>query len=142
MVFLHPKTGKTLKLKEFYRKYRQFLLYVLFGIISTGLEFAVFALLYKFMPYLWANVIGFHCGVICSFILNRNFNFKKEDKTVIRFASFYLVQIICLALNSLILYLCIDLGNWNPLIAKGFSIVLTALLPFFLNRYITFGKRI
>ena len=117
-------------------------MYAFFGIVSTGLEFLIFALLYKIMPYLWANIIAFHCGLVCSFLLNRSINFKKEDKTVIRFASFYLVQIICLALNSLILYLCIDLGQWNPLIAKGFSIVVTALLPFFLNKYITFGKRI
>lgn len=131
-----------MKVKEFYSKYRHFLLYVLFGIISTGLEFVVFALLYKFMPYLWANVIGFHCGILCSFILNRNINFRKEDKTILRFGLFYLVQIICLLLNSLILYLCIDFEGWNPLLAKGFSIILTALLPFFLNKYITFGKRI
>ena len=131
-----------MKLRPFYSKYRHFILYAFFGIVSTGLEFLVFALLYKIMPYLWANIIAFHCGLVCSFLLNRNINFKKEDKTVIRFASFYLVQVICLALNSLILYLCIDLGQWNPLIAKGFSIVLTALLPFFLNKYITFGKRI
>lgn len=130
-----------MKLRPFYSKYRHFILYAFFGIISTGLEFLVFALLYRIMPYLWANIIAFHCGLVCSFLLNRNINFKKEDKTVIRFASFYLVQVICLALNSLILYLCIDLGQWNPLIAKGFSIVLTALLPFFLNKYITFGKR-
>ena len=131
-----------MKLRPFYSKYRHFILYAFFGIVSTGLEFLVFALLYRIIPYLWANIIAFHCGLVCSFLLNRSINFKKEDKTVIRFASFYLVQIICLALNSLILYLCIDLGQWNPLIAKGFSIVVTALLPFFLNKYITFGKRI
>ena len=131
-----------MKLKPFYSKYRHFILYAFFGVISTGLEFGIYALLCKAIPYLWANTIGFHCGVICSFLLNRNINFKKENKTIIRFASFYLVQVICLALNSLILYLCIDIGQWNPLIAKGFSIVLTALLPFFLNKYITFGKRI
>ena len=131
-----------MNLRQFYRKYRHFILYAIFGIISTGLEFLVYALLVKFMPYLWANIIGFHCGIICSFLLNRNINFKKENKVILRFTSFYLIQIICLALNSLILYLCIDLGQWNPLLAKGFSIVLTALLPFFLNKHITFGKKI
>lgn len=135
---MHPEIGKTLKIKEFYRKHRQFLLYVLFGIISTGLEFAVFALLYRFMPYLWANVIAFHCGILCSFILNRNINFQKEDKTLLRFGLFYLIQIVCLLLGSLILYLCVDKLEWNPLTAKALSIVLTALLPYFLNKHITF----
>ena len=128
--------------KQIYRKYRHFILYGLFGVVSTGLEFAVFALLYRHISYLSANIIGFHCGIFCSFLLNRNLNFKKEDKTILRFASFYLIQVVCLLLNSLILYLCIDLAHWNLLISKGFSIVLTALLPFFLNRSITFGKRL
>ena len=130
-----------MKLRQFYSKHRHFILYAIIGIISSGLEFAVFALLFKCMPYLWANIIAFHCGIICSFLLNRSYNFKREDKVVLRFASFYLIQIICLALNTLILFLCIDIGNWNPLISKGLSIVLTALLPFFLNRSITFRKR-
>ncbi len=128
--------------KQIYRKYRHFILYGLFGVVSTGLEFAVFALLYRHISYLSANIIGFHCGIFCSFLLNRNLNFKKEDKTILRFASFYLIQVVCLLLNSLILYLCIDLAHWNPLISKGFSVVLTALLPFFLNRSITFSKRL
>ena len=128
-----------MKLRQFYRKHRHFLLYSLFGIVSTGVEFLIYALLIKYLPYLSANIIGFHCGIVCSFLLNRSLNFKKENKVILRFTTFYLIQLICLALNSLVLYLCIDLGNWNPLIAKGFSIALTALLPFFLNKRITFG---
>ena len=128
-------------MKEIYSRHPRFVWYAIFGIISTGLEFAIYAVLCKYIPYLYANIIGFHCGVICSFLLNRKFNFKKEDKTVLRFTSFYLIQIICLALNSLILSLCVDVAHWNLMVSKGLSIVLTALLPFFLNKYITFGKR-
>lgn len=133
---------KTVKLKDIYRKHPRFILYAIIGIVSTGLEFLIYALLYRYIPYLYANIIGFHCGILCSFILNRKYNFKKEDKAVLRFTSFYLIQIICLAINSLILYLCVDIAGWNQLITKGLSIALTALLPFFLNKYITFGKHI
>lgn len=129
-------------LKELYHRHPRFILYAIFGVISTGLEFGVYALLCKRIPYLYANVIGFHCGVICSFLLNRKYNFKKEDKAALRFASFYLIQIICLALNSLILYLFVDVAHWNLLVSKAISIALTAILPFFLNKYITFGKHI
>ena len=130
-----------MKLKEIYSRHRHFVWYAIFGIISTGLEFAVYALLCRHIPYLYANIIGFHCGVFCSFLLNRKYNFKKEDKAILRFGLFYLVQIVCLLLSTLILYLCVDLGHWNPLIAKALSILLTALLPFFLNKRITFSQR-
>ena len=137
-----PQKQETLTIRSIYRKHRHFILYALFGIVSTGVEFGVFALLFRCMPYLWANFIAFHLGILCSFFLNRNLNFRKENRTMLRFGLFYLVQIVCLLLNSLILYLCVDLGQWNPLLAKALSIVLTALLPFYLNKHITFGKRI
>ena len=115
---------------------------MIFGIISTGVEFLVYVLLYRFIPYLSANIIGFHVGVVCSFILNRNFNFKKEDKTVLRFASFYLIQVVCLVLNTLILYLLVDVAHFDAILAKAISIPLTALIPFFLNKHLTFSKRL
>lgn len=129
-----------MKLKDFYHNHPRFIWYAAIGIVSTGLEFLIYAVLCRYIPYLYANVIGFHCGILCSFLLNRKYNFKKEDKTVLRLTSFYLIQIICLAINSLILYLCVDIAGWNQLIAKGISIALTAFLPFFLNKHITFGK--
>lgn len=127
--------------RSIYRSNRHFILYALFGVVSTALEFGVFAVMYRHMPYLWANIIAFHCGIFCSFVLNRNINFRKEDRTILRFGLFYLVQIICLLLNTVILYLLVEAVNCNPLIAKAISISFTAILPFFLNKYLTFGKR-
>ena len=131
-----------MKFRDFCGRYAHFILYALIGVFSTGLEFLIYALLCRYIPYLYANIIGFHCGILCSFILNRKFNFKKENKTLLRFASFYIIQIICLGLNTLILYLCVDVADWDPLLSKGISIALTALLPYFLNKHITFGKHI
>ena len=128
--------------RQLYRNHPRFIRYMIFGIISTGVEFLAYVLLYKFIPYLSANIIAFHLGVVCSFILNRKFNFKKEDKTVLRFASFYLIQVVCLVLNTLILYLLVDVFHLNAILAKAISILLTALIPFFLNRDITFGKHL
>ena len=127
-------------LRDIYQKFRTFILYGLIGILSTGLEFLVYALLLKFMPYLYANVIGFHCGIFCSFMLNRRFNFKTNDHPALRFASFYLVQIVCLALNSLLLSLFVEMAGMTPLWGKVLGTLFTALLPFFLNKYITFRK--
>lgn len=131
-----------MSLRQLYQNHPRFIRYGIIGIISTGVEFLAYVLLCRYIPYLSANIIGFHLGVICSFFLNRNYNFKKEDKTVLRFASFYLVQVVCLALNTLILYLFVDVAHTNRILAKVFSILLTALLPFFLNKHLTFSHRI
>lgn len=131
------KIGKT---TPFYQKYRNFILYALIGILSTGLEFAVYFLLCRFMPYLVANVIGFLGGVLCSYLLNRNINFKVLDKAMSRFLLFLTVQLICLALSTIILYLLVDLAKIDKMIAKGITLIPIAVLPYFLNKKITFGN--
>ena len=114
-------------------------LYALFGTISTALEFGVYSLLCLWSPYEPANFVGFHCGIFCSYLLNLNFNFKTPDKKAKRFLLFYLVQVICLTISSLSLYLLIDIAGLGKIVAKGISILFVALLPYLLNRYITFS---
>ena len=126
------------KIKALYRKFRHFILYAIIGTVSTGVEFGIYALLCNVMPYVWANVIGFHTGIVCSFLLNRSYNFKKTDNPVMRFTAFYIIQLVCLGLNTLSLYLFVDLGHWSPIIGKCFATAITAILPFFLNKYYTF----
>ncbi len=130
-------TGKA---SLFYQKYRNFILYALFGVLSTGLEFAVYFLLCRFMSYLVANVVALLCGVVCSYLLNRNINFRVFDKAMSRFMLFLTVQFFCLALSTIILYLLVDLARIDKLIAKGFTLIPIAVLPYFLNKKITFGN--
>lgn len=75
-------------LRKLYKKFRKLILYAVFGIVSTGLEFGIFSILLQSMSYQWANVIGFHVGIISSFFLNRKYNFKVKDNPVSRFLVF------------------------------------------------------
>ena len=114
------------KIRQLLSNYQDLLLYAIIG----GLCFI--------LPYLWANVISTHCGIFCSFLLNRQFNFKVKNKTVIRFLSFYIVGLIGLGISSLLLYLLVDIASLNELVCKLLTIVLVAIIQFILNKFITF----
>lgn len=90
------------------------------------------------MPYLYANVIGVHCGTFASFFLNRQFNFKVKDKTLLRFISFYIVGLIGLAISSGLLVVLVEKMKLNELVSKAFTIIAVALIQFILNKYISF----
>ena len=130
-------------IKHLYNKFRHLILYGIIGGFCATLDFGIYTLLCHFdiLPYLWANVISIHCGIICSFLLNRTFNFKVKDKTPQRFVSFYVVGLIGLGISELMLYVMVTIGGWNELLCKLISVVVVALIQFVLNKYITFKTK-
>jgi len=128
-------------IKTQYARYRQLFLYGVIGGLSAFVDFCIYTLLCKIgVPYLFSNVISVHCGIICSFLLNRQYNFKVKDKAKLRFLSFYVIGLIGLAISSGMLYLAISYYHFNEIYSKILTIVVVALLQFVLNKFITFRK--
>ena len=92
------------------------------------------------MPYLWANVISTHIGIFTSFLLNRSYNFKVKDKTLLRFLSFYAIGLTGLGLSSLLLWLMVDKAQWDKLVCKLITIVVVSSVQFVLNKFVTFKQ--
>lgn len=130
------------KLIALFNRFRNLILYGIIGGFCAALDFGIYTLLcyYDVLPYLWANVISTHIGIITSFSLNRSINFKVKDKTTQRFLSFYAVGLTGLGLSSLMLWLMVDKACWNELVCKLITIVFVSLMQFILNKYITFKK--
>ena len=130
-------------IKTLYSCFRNLILYGIIGGFCASLDFAIYTLLcyYDLVPYLWANIISIHAGIICSFLLNRTFNFKIKDKTPQRFLSFYVVGLVGLGISEAMLYLMVTIGGWNEVICKLISVVVVALIQFVLNKYITFNTK-
>lgn len=130
-------------IKTTYSRFRTLILYGIIGGFCASLDFASYTILCHFdiLPYLWANVISIHCGIICSFFLNRGVNFKVKDKPWLRFLSFYMVGLVGLGISELMLYLMVDLAAWNEIASKLISVVVVALVQYLLNKFITFKSK-
>ncbi len=127
-------------IKKLFDKYRQLITYIIIGGGCASIDYVIFLILTEFfgVAYLMANLISVNAGIITSFILNRNFNFKVKDKIVSRFVSFYFVGLLGLAISSLMLFVMIDILNYDKSFSKIVSIVVIAFIQFFLNKFITF----
>ena len=124
-------------------RYKYFILYGVIGVVSALLDFVVFnrMVAYTECSYIVANIISVHCGVICSFTLNRQFNFKVKDQTIKRFLTFYTVAMFGLFLSSLLLLQFIEKGGLDTKPAKAITILITAVFQFTINKSITFRKK-
>ena len=125
-------------LKILYNKYRELILYGIIGALCASIDFGVYSLLSLWIPYLVANIISVHCGIFCSFYLNRNYNFKVKDNTGKRFISFYLVGLAGLGLSEVLLLVFADKMGWHYLAAKLLTVIVVALFQFVLNKFVTF----
>ena len=127
-------------IKDLYFRFRELILYGIIGALCAALDFGLYTLLGMWIPYLWANVISVHAGILCSFLLNRQYNFKVKDRPAQRFTIFYLVGLSGLGLSELIIYLLAKRGGWDYVLTKLLTVVVVALFQFVLNKFITFKK--
>ena len=125
---------------QLYHQFRELILYGIIGGSCATLDFIIYTLLSMVIPYLAANVISVHCGIFCSFFLNRQYNFKVKDKTSYRLKIFYIVGLTGLAVSELLIYILTDLSGLDHRLSKIITIVVSALLQFSLNKHITFKK--
>lgn len=128
------------RVKSLLSQYRELILYGIIGGTCATLDFVVFSALKCYIPYLIANVISVHVGIITSFCLNRKYNFKVEDRFILRFLSFYLIGLSGLLISESILYYLTEILLIKDLVSKLCSIVIVALYQFLLNKLVTFKK--
>lgn len=150
------------KLKEvvnkIFRKDASFIKYILIGFTGLSLDMLSFMFMVYILNinHLIANPIGMCIGIINNFFLNAYFNFKKTDKILIRLIKFFSIGVFGIFVSELIIYLIHDLffakllfETVNPLLngrflsievtlTKGFSIIVIAVIQYFLHKRITF----
>ncbi|MCR4965248.1 MAG: GtrA family protein [Bacteroidales bacterium] len=129
------------KILDLIKKHRNFILYCLIGVLNTGVDFGVFALLdHVGLHYIIAHVISYHCGIFCSFFLNRQYNFKVADKPVQRFFSFYSASLVALVASAGLLYLFVSVFGMHHLLGKLIATAIIVVCQFLFVKHFTFRK--
>ncbi len=112
--------------------------YFFIGILAASIELLIFSFFTKYLNYVIANSIAYSFGIITSFTLNKFYNFKVKDKTIIRFGRFLIVNISGLLISNLIL---IYFSGLLPLIElKILSMPIVIFFQFIMNYLWTFKK--
>ena len=121
---------------------RHFVLYGIIGAASATVDYLVFNMLVNHlnMYVQLGNVVSVNCGILTSFLLNRNFNFKIKDNTRKRFFSFYSIGILGLLISAAILFIGHEMLKMDQTYVKLFSIFVVAGIQFILNKLLTFKK--
>ena len=143
-------------LREFISKFRRFLTFSIVGIVNTLVDMACFALAFSLIgwPDEISQIIGYCCGLICSFLLNRRFTFHDGQRRLWgQIFLFILVNLVSMGISVVLIDLItgwLELLAHLPLLgwlvrttlhvyaAKCFVTVAVMLINYFGYKYIVF----
>lgn len=108
-------------------------LFIDFGLTSLGKE------ILRIQKYV-ANGIGFTAAATSNYIFNRLWTFESNNPQIaMEYASFIIVSLIGLAINTFVIWLLVSKSKINFYVAKAIAIVVVILWNFFANLLITFN---
>ena len=128
-------------------KYWDILTYLVFGVLTTVVNYAVYLPVYNFCGISAAvsNMIAWVVAVAFAFLTNKPFVFHSHDwsaQTVLpELTKFVSCRIASGALETVILFLSVDCMNWNGNIWKLVTQVLVIIINYVGSKLLVFRKK-
>ena len=133
-------------LKEQIEKYRDVLLYLVFGALTTIVNFAVYFPLYNFtiLPIVISNALAWIAAALFAFITNKRFVFNSKSFSVEvilpEFLKFIGCRVVSFVLETVCLYITVEIFLWNGNIWKLLISVLVIILNYIGSKLFVFRK--
>jgi len=133
------------KLKALYKKYRSTAVYLLFGVLTTVVNYAVYLPLYNFAhwPAAVCNGVAWVIAVAFAYVTNKLFVFESKswDSSVwgelLRFVG---SRVASGAVETVSLLLTVDILGWNGNVMKLILAVFVIVFNYVLSKFFVFKK--
>lgn len=145
---------------SFFKKHKEGILYIVFGVLTTLVNFVLFFLFQQILGeklYLLSNLIAWAGAVVFAFVVNKLFVFESralDGATVLREgAEFALARIFSLVVEELGLVLLLEIIGLRALIlpfditisgemiAKAILAIIVLLMNYFFSKLVIFKKK-
>lgn len=133
--------------KKLLIKYRDLVPYTIFGIFTTIINIAVYALLYNYLGVsnVLSTIIAWITAVIYAFVTNKLYVFgsKSWERRVVlsEFNKFFAVRGGTGIFEVVFMYIFVDIFNFNGLIMKLIVNVVVVIINYLASRFMIFKKQ-
>jgi len=130
------------KLKNIYLKYRQPIVYLINGGLTTAVNFVVYIVLKRVLGInvLVANTIAWIISVIYAFVTNKKIVFRDNQGVLKQFIMFAGLRIISYILEELSLFVFVVQLEFNDITVKIIVSVLIVIINYIFSKFIIFKK--
>ena len=130
-------------MKELFQKYREVIVYLIFGGLTTLVNWAVFFPLFNLLK--WnehlVNIIAWIAAVAFAFFTNRKYVFRSESGNMAGEAvKFTLSRLTTLGIEELMLLVCCNLLKFNTNIIKLIAAVVVIILNYVFSKLLVFRR--
>ncbi|MDO4286859.1 MAG: GtrA family protein [Eubacteriales bacterium] len=116
--------------------------YLVFGVLTTAVNFLVYLPLNQVISYLIANVISWIFAVVFAFLVNKAFVFESDGwdrKTVLpQLTAFITARLLSLALEELTLLITVEVLLFDSNVMKVFAQILVVVVNYFASKFVIF----
>ena len=135
-------------MKELFNKYREIIMYLIFGVLTTIVSLAVYYILVytilnpdNAIQLQLANIISWIAGVAFAYFTNRSVVFQSTNKNKLKEAgSFVLARVVTLVMDMIIMFVGVTLLNGNDKILKLISQVIVIVSNYVFSKLFVFKK--
>ncbi len=149
------------KIKQLLLKYRELIVYAVFGVLTTVVNILVFALFGRLLGeenYLITNIIAWFAAVSFSYVTNKIWVFEskswKAGVLLKEISSFFAARVLTLGIEEAGLYFFVDILSFGDislkpfgfdiggeLIAKAVVAVVVVIVNYVFSKLVVFGKK-
>lgn len=122
-------------------KYKEVLNYIIFGVLTTVVNWIVFQLCIEIFSMNWsiANVIAWIFAVIFAYVTNRIIVFQSSSPHVIKeLLLFVQFRLISLILEMLIMFVLIEMISFEPFASKIVTSVVVVIANYIFSKAVIF----
>ncbi|QAT48377.1 GtrA family protein [Caproiciproducens sp. NJN-50] len=125
----------------------EMILYLVFGVLTTVLNIAVFEFCYSALRWPWqaANALAWVLAVAFAFITNKLWVFRSSSFQADVFwrelLGFVAARLLSLGVDYACMWLFIDILAWNSLAAKAVDNVIVIAINYVLSKLVIFRKK-
>ena len=135
-------------IKELFKKYREIIMYLIFGVLTTVVSLVVYYLLVytvlnpdNALQLQVANIISWIAGVAFAYFTNRSMVFQSKNKNKLKEAgSFVLARVVTLVMDMVIMFVGVTLLHGNDKILKLVSQVVVIVSNYVFSKLFVFKK--
>ena len=136
------------KISEIYIKYKEFILYIVFGILTTVVSISSYYICSEILNihYLVSNIISWVLSVIFAYFTNRVWVFESKSENISDILKEMFTFVNCRLLSGVIdmatMFVLVGAMHINDMYAKIFTQFIVVILNYVLSKLIVFKKSI
>lgn len=131
-----------MKMNNLFEKYKEQILYIIFGAATTLVNIIAYFLLSKLpLGTAIATILAWLISVIFAFFTNRKYVFKASKNGFLKqFFGFFSMRVLTGALDVFVMILFVDVLEFNDLFIKILSNILVIILNYVFSKLFVFKK--